>query len=542
MWMSNRWLNCRTQLTGAVVSGGVAILVVAKAETMGSTVAGLALVYSLYFTQNLTFLARAHSDSQMNMNSVERVKEYCSIIQEKYEPDNNPEELKIKPENENENNNENENFSIRKALTPSALRSDSSLYSKEYSSKQLENSLEGSHMKNLPSIMHTVTPHSAQPKSTRTYVPDDWPSKGRVVFESVSMRYRDGSPSVLQKVSFTAEAGSKVGICGRSGAGKSSLLAALFRTVEPYEGHLWIDGIDVLTLPLQLLRSKLSIVPQDPFLFKGSIRSNLDPFSQCSEEELWAALRRVHMADAVAAMPTSTDPNLTPSTLSSSSSSSSSSSQTVISPLPSSKKSKKSDQSDRSMPSSNSRMRRKNMMREVHRRWAQKEGATEEEVSISILPSLSLKLVSEKGSNLSVGQRQLLCMARAILRGSKILIMDEATASVDAETDSLIQDTMLSEFEGVTVLSIAHRLHTIAFFDKVRLLTVHYAVYVTVLRNSITAYSTQKTSTICYHTASSRNNLSISTISSTHLFFPPKYLLLLPFILHNTFLILSSKN
>jgi ABC-type multidrug transport system fused ATPase/permease subunit len=464
MWMSNRWLNCRTQLTGAVVSGGVAILVVAKAETMGSTVAGLALVYSLYFTQNLTFLARAHSDSQMNMNSVERVKEYCSIVQEKYQPDNNPEELKIKPENENKN--ENENFSIRYALTPSALRSDPSLFSKEHSSELLENNLGVSHMKNLPPIMHTVTPHSTQPRSTRTYVPDDWPNKGRVVFESVSMRYRDGSPSVLQKVSFTAEAGSKVGICGRSGAGKSSLLAALFRTVEPYEGHLWIDGIDVLTLPLQLLRSKLSIVPQDPFLFKGSIRSNLDPFSQCSEEELWAALRRVHMADAVAAMPTSTDPNLTSSTLSSSSSSPSS--PTVISPSSSSKKSKKLDQSDRSKPSSNSRMRRKNMMREVHRRWAQKDDATEEEVST--LPLLSLKLVSEKGSNLSVGQRQLLCMARAILRGSKILIMDEATASVDAETDSLIQDTMLSEFEGVTVLSIAHRLHTIAFFDKVRLL------------------------------------------------------------------------
>ena len=113
------------------------------------------------------------------------------------------------------------------------------------------------------------------------------------------------------------------------------------------------------------------------------------------------------------------------------------------------------------------------MMREVHRRWAQKEGATEE-FPVSNLPLLSLKLVSEKGSNLSVGQRQLLCMARAILRGSKILIMDEATASVDAETDSLIQDTMLSEFEGVTVLSIAHRLHTIAFFDKVRLLSFSF--------------------------------------------------------------------
>ena len=94
-------------------------------------------------------------------------------------------------------------------------------------------------------------------------------------------------------MSFTAEAGCKLGVVGRSGAGKSSLLAALFRTVEPYEGQLFIDGIDVLTLPLHTLRSRLAIVPQDPVLFKGSIRSNLDPFDQYEEEDLWAALRKV---------------------------------------------------------------------------------------------------------------------------------------------------------------------------------------------------------------------------------------------------------
>ncbi|KAG6617557.1 multidrug resistance protein ABC superfamily [Phytophthora cinnamomi] len=218
----------------------------------------------------------------------------------------------------------------------------------------------------------------------------DWPRTGAVVFENVSMRYRDDLPLVLKNVSFSVNSGEKVGICGRTGSGKSSLMSVLFRVVEiPNSGRVLIDGVDIATITVHQLRTKLTIIPQDPMLFSGSLRMNLDPFAEKSDAELYEVLRKVHLSETVSG-------------------------------------------------------------------WG--KGLDYE--------------VAEKGENLSVGQRQLLCIARALIRDSKVIVMDEATANVDQESDKLIQQTMKESFGGGdrTVLCIAHRINTIMDSDKILIL------------------------------------------------------------------------
>lgn len=205
-----------------------------------------------------------------------------------------------------------------------------------------------------------------------------WPFAGEITFDNVRMRYRPDLPEVLRGFSLQVGGSERIGIIGRTGAGKSSLIGALFRMQELSGGSITIDGEDISKLPLDALRSRLSIIPQDTTLFRGTVRSNLDPFNNCSEWQLIHALQQAYLG------------------------------------------------------------------------------------------SLNLDdKVEEEGLNFSLGQRQLLALARVLVRGSRIVVCDEATSNVDLETDEKIQSTMLQAFKGKTVLTIAHRIRTIIRYDRI---------------------------------------------------------------------------
>ena len=341
------WLSSRLELIGAAIAGLAAVFSTQVVVSSGSGedgsfafLAGLSLTYAIQITGMLQWVVRSFAQVESSMNSTERVLYYSEHIDKE-----------------------------------AAMETDE--LEKDASSDPSMNSATKAVVASAGSVAHP----SAK-----------WPESGAIKLNNLRMRYRSATPLVLKGLNVNIAGGERIGVVGRTGSGKSSLLLCLLRIVEPeldenttkYEAPMTIDGVDVLRIGLKELRSVVGIIPQSPVLFSGTIRSNMDPFDEYGDEEIWIALEKCSMKHAIVAM-----------------------------------------------------------------------------------PGELLAPVAEYGENLSQGQRQLLCLGRALLKQCRVLLLDEATSSVDFETDREIQRTIREAFAGSTVLTIAHRVNTIMDSDKI---------------------------------------------------------------------------